>query len=198
MIEPSAHRLSTPEATERNWATQMDMDTGLETQGEYMHSTYSPPPAPLTQGVVQAKHSDFSNPTVYFALAKVKSDIKSILTVVTKAFYDSGHNHHTGKTLLAPSDWLVHTLSTLHSPTRLHGVLMESMRTPWRFSNPPCRVHEDSMWSPWSLCGLYVDSPWTLHGHLRSQCNLKVINFMEKIMCHERDSNMGPLQGEDR
>jgi hypothetical protein len=54
------------------------------------------------------------------------------------------------------------------------------------------------MESLWTLCGLHVDSPWTLRGHLRSQCNLKVINFMKKILCHERDSNMGPLQGEDR
>jgi hypothetical protein len=36
------------------------------------------------------------------------------------------------------------------------------------------------MESLWTLCGLHVDSPWTLRGHLRSQCNLKVINFMKK------------------
>jgi hypothetical protein len=47
------------------------------------------------------------------------------------------------------------TRSTLHSPTRLHGDFREeSMQTP--VSHFP--ILQSSMWSPWSLHGVYEDS----------------------------------------
>jgi hypothetical protein len=67
--------------------------------------------------------------------------------------------------------------STLHSPTRLHGVHTDSVETPCgvRVESTwiPCGVRVDSVWIPWGVrvdsvwipCGFHVDSmrsPWII------------------------------------